>query len=1645
MATFQRWDGLYKPASSLNQSAGDWPYKVDETATAFTVGRLDGAFTQAKFPWASYAFDPDRIKETILVNSSFPIVAVTSSLAVPFSTTYGAVIDGTRVVLLDNSGNFVWTTTPFTAWDSGTPSVTWDNPVTGLSFKDGNLIMTLNQTMVAAATYPLYVDPTWTLSSSVGWGASSFQDAIEDKGDHNIKIGWLADNFNDNTNDIWTIESGSVTFGTSVMKLSTNTAVHAGSGWGDYRFGYQVRFTAGGTATSYFRYQNANNYYDLAMSQTGATLTLQKKFNGVLYTVRTITQAISLNTDYPAKLRAMANWLEVWWQGQLLWSGSDNTGPGYPHTGYIRFSTDPAAKVNIDNVRVWNTALGAMTTAVRNSGAGYHPTQTKAVGSVDAFNQTHIRIRSSADNSIWGPWENLKADTASNVFYKVPDQDSQQYYQLWLTLTSGNDGTPTLSELTANEDNLPQAILAGANTGYEPWYPYVGGAVNAVTGNVWYSGQDISIHARAFDLALQRSYNSLRGSESGPFGNGWTFNYNEKLVVNPDLTVTWNDGDGSQQVFTPKGTTGGYTPPRGLTDRLIKNGDGSFTLWHLEGSREAFDSGGKLTSITDTNGNRVTLGYSSGRLATVTDDSGLSLSLTYDGSNRIISVRDPINRYVNYSYDGSSNLIQRRDPMGSLENYTYGSGKLASIVDPVGKRTSFVYDGSNRATEIWLGFHQGGSVIWQFRAYAIVYNSGALRTITNARSYTTTLYLGSFGNPTNISGPSIGCAACDSQGNWTAYRWDGEMNKIKTTDGRVNAWLQNFDYRSRLISRTSPGGNVSTQTWAEINVAGQYLSSLTNQTNLRGYKTTFTYDANGNLLTTTNALGSTSYRTYTPQGFLATSKDYRGYQTNYTYDTHGWLTQVRNPLGYVTAYDYDGVGRRVNITTPLGFKTKYLYDLADRVTKVTDPLGNFTSYAYNGRGDQTSVTDPNGYTTRQDINVTSGKLAKTTEAGGNFSLSRYDLRGNLILFTRPSGNATSYGYDAYDRQISETSAGGNSSSYTYNAAGNLATRRDANGNLTSYGYDRENRLARISYPGSVVCTASYDANGNTVHATGLGYTRDETWDALDRRLATTYNYSGTFSKTVSYQYDVDSHRTRMNYSDGTYVTYVWNAAGQMNRTSFSDGSTWWYEYDHDGRRTKQTAPNNVVTTWVYDAASRLNSTATKRGATTLESFTYWYDKAGNRVRIIEADASWAKYEYDNLYRLTKESYSSGRYISYDYDKDGNRWHATNQSVTTTSYYGNEDQLLRTTVSGGATTTYAYDMNGNVRSVTAGGSTTTYGYDVENRITSVTSGGSTATFAYSAEGKRMKRVAGGTTTYFGYDYAGPSGSDDVVNEFSSTGAVLTGYVHGLWTDEPLGMKQAAWSYYARDGLGSVTRLTDGAGGTLATYRYDAFGAQRTQSGASNTYGFTSRENEAPLLYYRARYYDPAAGRFLSSDPAGLCGGCNRYTYVGNNPANRIDPSGRIVSSHLFDGGGGYYAGDTQTSSTPTVNPPAHHGRSPGGGGTTTGVAISSVLVGPAVWVTTLQPHGVWHCHFNFDWLFSGFATNEGCLLSILATVALPPIVCLAGFGETCMVTPLDFGWVSLLQQNWGYFASNPSQGFIRTFGCDPCTQWDYTVL
>jgi RHS repeat-associated protein len=125
------------------------------------------------------------------------------------------------------------------------------------------------------------------------------------------------------------------------------------------------------------------------------------------------------------------------------------------------------------------------------------------------------------------------------------------------------------------------------------------------------------------------------------------------------------------------------------------------------------------------------------------------------------------------------------------------------------------------------------------------------------------------------------------------------------------------------------------------------------------------------------------------------------------------------------------------------------------------------------------------------------------------------------------------------------------------------------------------------------------------------------------------------------------------------------------------------------------------------------------------------------------------------------------------------------------------------------------------------------------------------------------------------------------------------------DQPLAMSRGGQDYYIQaDHQGSVIRVTDSAGAVVNSYAYDAYGQRLTATeGVEIAFGYTGREYDAEsgLMYYRARVYDPAAGRFLQTDPLGFgAGDFNLYRYVLNDPVDLNDPSGKLGRAIIVAG-------------------------------------------------------------------------------------------------------------------------------------------------
>jgi RHS repeat-associated protein len=207
-------------------------------------------------------------------------------------------------------------------------------------------------------------------------------------------------------------------------------------------------------------------------------------------------------------------------------------------------------------------------------------------------------------------------------------------------------------------------------------------------------------------------------------------------------------------------------------------------------------------------------------------------------------------------------------------------------------------------------------------------------------------------------------------------------------------------------------------------------------------------------------------------------------------------------------------------------------------------------------------------------------------------------------------------------------------------------------------------------------------------------------------------------------------------------------------------------------------------------------------------------------------------------------------------------------------------------------TETYDANGNATQVGAKSLT----YDSENRMTSMTAG---STMVYDGDGNRVAKTASGVTPQYLVDDLNPTGYAQVAEEVVG-GAVARQYTYGLQRISQGQFIGNQWtvSFYGYDGGGNVRNLTSVTGATTDEYEYDAFGNSFTKVGTTpNNYLYRGEQFDSDLgLYYlRARYYNPATGRFMSrdpedgkpNDPTSL----HRYLYAGGDPADFIDPTGR----------------------------------------------------------------------------------------------------------------------------------------------------------
>ncbi len=177
------------------------------------------------------------------------------------------------------------------------------------------------------------------------------------------------------------------------------------------------------------------------------------------------------------------------------------------------------------------------------------------------------------------------------------------------------------------------------------------------------------------------------------------------------------------------------------------------------------------------------------------------------------------------------------------------------------------------------------------------------------------------------------------------------------------------------------------------------------------------------------------------------------------------------------------------------------------------------------------------------------------------------------------------------------------------------------------------------------------------------------------------------------------------------------------------------------------------------------------------------------------------------------------------------------------------------------------------------------------------------YRYDAIGRRTQKRDGNTTHHYLYDRFDLIAIHTFYPDGTESTATL---VHDETIDTPLSIKNRHGTfYYHRDHQGSMLALTDEDGKTVESFEDDnSYGViikHTTTEGmdTQNPFGYTGREvDRQDLYYYRARYYDPVTGQFISEDPAGfLSNDFNFYRYVTDSPISHNDPIGCAATAVL----------------------------------------------------------------------------------------------------------------------------------------------------
>lgn len=975
-------------------------------------------------------------------------------------------------------------------------------------------------------------------------------------------------------------------------------------------------------------------------------------------------------------------------------------------------------------------------------------------------------------------------------------------------------------------------------------------------------------------------------------------------AANETLTFSYDAGGRKLWEETPTGKRTSYTyddrdQVKTVTDPL------------LNVTTTTYDTKGRKSTVQDAEGRTTTYTYNDTRnlLWKTADAKGGVVEFTYDNyGENLASVKDAAGHTTTFQYNAYKQRTSETDANGKVTRSNYGvTGELKTTTDALNNVTTYTHNTANDLTTI--AYQDAKTVTQTFDGV------GNRLTMVDWLGTSTWTYdaLNRVSTHTDASGNVIGYSY-DSGGNVATMTYPGSKvvtytydnaNRIATVtdwDNRVTSY--SYDTSGRMGSFTLPNGVVTTYGYDNANRVTD-IDHVKAPTTIAALD--YTFDKVGNRLTRTNSGGVESYAY--DELYRITNVTYPGNQLEtYTYDATGNRT-AKTAFSKTTDYTYDNADQLLNAgdgvrtydntgqLTKVGSHLGYTWDARQQLTQISDAPANTAPTANVGANFSAFVdrlifldgrlsSDPEGEQltyawTESPSNPATGILRGTASAQPGFTTSTAGTYVFSLIVTdgrasSPSASVTvTVQTGAPTNQTLSSIAAATASGYLVTAATTAPTFSSdmQTGTFSTTVYNGVAQFVLPSQPrDTVLSTASLDLMGKSNVSNGVG----DAWSVQLLPTSLDANWTTRPSNTIAAA------------TEDTTLSPVLSGTGQVVLNSLD---SWTF-----GTSDLAALQNRL------NGSGKL-SIRTKGNQATAGSRVNWYGgnatTSTNRPKVSLTFVPAPQYDHAPVAQAGRDqNVAANAQVtlngsgSYDYEGAVTyAWTtaASNPAAVTLSDATVVNPTFTPTTLGQYRFSLVVTDNASAVSV------------ADELIVNVVKelAPATTTFVYNGDGDRVKQTKGGVdTTYVVHSV--PK-NEQVLME--TTGTTTTYHVYGQ--DLLYSIDASGPHYLHKDSLGSTVAVTDSTGAVEQTYDYDIFGAIRSAGSASgNRYTFTGQENDASeLVYLRARYYDPATGRFIARDAfpvdAKDTQTVHRYVYVKNNPTNYVDPSGEVFET-LYDG-------------------------------------------------------------------------------------------------------------------------------------------------